>query len=71
MRRDNNTAIDGQAYALNVLTPISPGREAELRDLLAALPGAAHSPFARLPGTTAAPAAPAPRPQPVGAREAT
>jgi hypothetical protein len=51
MRRDKNIAIDGQAYALNVLTPISPGREAELRDLLAAIPLAAHSPFARLPAT--------------------
>jgi hypothetical protein len=51
MGRDRNIAIDGQAYALNVLTPISPGREAEVRDLLAAIPDAAHSPFARLPGT--------------------
>lgn len=51
MRRDKNIAIDGQAYALNVLTPISPGREAEVRDLLAAIPAGAHSPFASLPGT--------------------
>lgn len=51
MRRDKNIAIDGQAYALNVLTPISPGCEAELRDLLASIPGGAHSPFARLPET--------------------
>lgn len=51
MARDKNIAIDGQAYALNVLSPISPGCEAELRDLLAAIPATADSPFARLPGT--------------------
>jgi hypothetical protein len=41
---------DGQAYALTVLTPIAPGREAELREYLEAL---SHdsSPLARVPRT--------------------
>jgi hypothetical protein len=62
MARDKNIALatklpphnrreDGQAYALNVLTPIRPGRETELRDLLEALPAGQDSPFARLPRT--------------------
>lgn len=51
MARDKNVAIGGQAYALNVLTPIRGGLEAELRELLAAIPAGRESPFAKLPGT--------------------
>ncbi|HEV7804282.1 MAG TPA: hypothetical protein VGO80_00570 [Solirubrobacteraceae bacterium] len=51
MARDKNIAIGGQAYALNVLTPIRGGLEAELRELLAAIPAGRQSPFAKLPGT--------------------
>lgn len=42
--------VSGQAYALMVLTPIVPGHEQELRDLLERYTEAS-SPFARLPRT--------------------
>lgn len=51
MARDRNIALGGQAYALNVLTAIRPGHEAQLRDGLEALRCQEDSPFARLPGT--------------------
>jgi hypothetical protein len=48
MGRDKNIALSGQAYALNVLTPIRPGLETQLRDVLAAIPAGRRSPFAAL-----------------------
>ena len=45
-----NPNVSGQAYALMVLTPITPGREQELRDLLEGYTEAS-SPLARLPRT--------------------
>jgi hypothetical protein len=42
--------VSGQAYALMVLTPIVPGREQELRDVLESYTEGS-SPFARLPRT--------------------
>jgi hypothetical protein len=43
--------LAGRHYALNVITPILSGREAELRTYLRALPRGAQSPLARLPQT--------------------
>jgi hypothetical protein len=45
-----NPNVSGQAYALTVLTPIVPGHEQELRDLLERYTDES-SPFARLPRT--------------------
>jgi hypothetical protein len=42
--------VSGQAYALTVLTPMTPGKGAELSDYLGGLTHD-HSPFARLPRT--------------------
>lgn len=41
----------GQAYSLMVMTPVLPGREAPLQDVLRALPAGEDSPLARM-GTT-------------------
>lgn len=43
--------VVGQAYALTVLTPIRPGREAELRSYLDGLPTGADSPLAKVTST--------------------
>jgi hypothetical protein len=51
VRRDTNIALDCQAYALNVLTPIAPGLEMDLREQLEAIEVGPASPFARVPGT--------------------
>jgi hypothetical protein len=46
-----NGNVSGGAYALTVLTPITPGQEAKLRSHLDALPTEQRSPLARLTST--------------------
>jgi hypothetical protein len=43
--------VIGQTYALTVFTPITPGREAALREHLESLPQGPNSPLAKLPTT--------------------